>query len=281
MTYFVLIDNALVKEEEAKISINQRSSMFGDGIFETCRIFNGTIYNFEAHLTRIKAGLKALKFSKPLDDLEAQAYALIEKNQITDGMLRISISRGIGSLGYLPTYESDCLTVIQTSQVRKSPIGEINIGIGETRKPSGNAVPVSCKTMQALPFTLNKIEAQEQGLFDCVMLSQHGYVSETSAANIFWVKGGVIYTPSEKCDILLGTIRRKILDNFEVIEVEKGIEALQKADEVFLTNVGGLVLAVDGLVVGGDSVTFGNERALKMLEWVMQDVEKSCFTLTS
>jgi len=270
---FVLINNKLIEEKEAKISINQRACLFGDGIFETCRIFNGIIYNFEAHQARIKAGLKALKFSASIADLEKKSYQLIKKNQIKNGILRIAISRGIGSAGYLPTYESNSLIIIQTSQVRKITTKKIIIGIGSTKKPPQNSLPISCKTMQALPYTLNKIEAQEKGLFDCIMLSQKNFISETSAANIFWVKNGVIYTASKDCDLLLGTIRDKVLKNFKVKEVKAKVSDLQKADEIFLTNVACLALPVDELIIDKKTIKLKKEISLKILKWLENDAK--------
>lgn len=276
MRKFVLINNKLTQPKDAKISIDQRAFLFGDGIFETCRISDGVIYNFKAHRARIKAGLLALKFpakfSSKIDDLEKQSYRLIKKNQIKNGILRISISRGIGSLGYLPTYKSDSLIIIQTSQVRKPPTEKIRVGIGSNRKPASNSLPISCKTMQALSCTLNKIESQERGLFDCIMLSQGGFVSEVSAANIFWVKDEQIYTPCEKCDMLLGTIRGKILSNFDVKQVEVMVHELKKADEIFLTNVSGLALPVKELIIDDQVFDLKNNVTAKVLEWLKKDI---------
>jgi branched-chain amino acid aminotransferase len=275
MKKFVLINNKLIAHKEAKISINQRACLFGDGLFETCRIANGKIYNFTAHLNRINAGLKALKFSCDITNLEKQSYRLIEKNQIKNGILKIAISRGIGSQGYLPTYESHCLTVIQTSQARKITAKKISLGIGSNKKPPQNSLPISCKTMQALPYILNKIEAQERDLFDCVMLSQKDFISETSSANIFWVKDKQIYTASDKCDILLGTIREKIISNkkFGVKKVEETIAALQKADEIFLTNSTQLVLAVDEIIIGKKVLKLEKVISKKLLEWLKSDIK--------
>lgn len=277
MQKFILINRKLLEEKQAAISVNQRACLFGDGIFETCRISNGKIYNFVEHKNRIKSGLSALKFSTDLSNLEPtlerDANLLIKKNQIKNGILRISISRGVGSLGYLPTNKSKPLIIIQTSGNRKVKSKRITLDIGATRKPSANSLPISCKTMQALPYTLNKIEAKEKGVFDCIMLSSEGFISETSSANIFWVKNGVIYTADENCDILLGTIRKKILENFEVKQVKVKIADLLQVDEIFLTNVSCLTLPVDELKIGKKSATFKKETSLEVLKWLKNDVK--------
>ena len=245
MTKFALINKKLTPIKEAKISINERGFLFGDGIFETCRVDHGRIYNFAAHIQRIKLGLEALKFDADIADLEKQCYRLITKNQIRHAILRISISRGIGSKGYAPTYDSKALIVIQTKNKTPLKKQKITLALASKPKPPSNALPIHCKTAQSLPYILNKMEAQEKGVFDCVMLTQQGYVSETSAANIFWVKDGQLFTPSSTCDVVLGTIRQKIIDHFEVTQINATIDALQKADEVFLTNVSHLVLNVN------------------------------------
>ena len=119
MKKYIFKNQQLIDETQAEVSINERGFLFGDGIFETCKIFNGKIYNFKSHLARIVAGLKALKFNDDISDLEKKSLKLIAKNQVKEGILRISISRGIGSKGYLPDLETKALTIIQTYEKRQ------------------------------------------------------------------------------------------------------------------------------------------------------------------
>lgn len=275
MTNFILINNKFIKERNAQISINERGFLFGDGIFETCRIANGKIYNFKAHEARIRDGFKCLKFSADISNLQKNCDQLIKKNKITDGILRISISRGIGSAGYLPTYESQPLIVIKTSQPRKITKEKITLGISKIKKIPKNSLPTSCKTMQGLPYALVKIEAQENKFFDNIILSQKNFISETSSANIFWIKNGKIYTPDKSCDALNGTIRQRLLkiSPIKINEVKAKISTLENADEIFLSNTGFLILPVDELTLikKGKKITkklqknFGKEF-LKLLE---------------
>ncbi len=250
MEKFVFKNNQLVSEEKAQISINERGFLFGDGIFETCKICDGKILAYKSHEARIKKGLKVLKFSAEISDLEKKSYQLIEKNSVKNGILRISISRGIGSVGYSPTYDSPPLIIIQTLPERELP-KKISLGISKIKKPSRNSLSLHCKTMQGLNSTLVKIEAKEKNLFDCVMLSQKNFISETSSTNIFWVKSEKIFTPAKSCDILLGTVREHLLKNspIKIFEVEAKISALKNADEIFLTNSSLLILPIDELVL--------------------------------
>ena len=109
---------------EANISLDQRGFLYGDGLFESCKIYNGKIYNFNEHLSRLNKGLKALKINFPTTNLEKQCLHLINKNQIAEGILRISISRGQGSLGYLPLDEIEPLLIIETKD--KGPLAPPN-----------------------------------------------------------------------------------------------------------------------------------------------------------
>lgn len=248
---FIFKNHRLVEEKQAQVSIHERGFLFGDGIFETLKIFDGKIYDYKSHEDRIEAGLKALKFTAKIDDLEKKSHQLIAKNKIKNGILKISISRGIGSAGYLPTYESDPLIIIQTLSERKLP-EKISLGISSQKTPQN---PLG-KTMNALPYILTKIDAQEKNLFDCLMISQKNFIAETSSANIFWVKNGKIFTPSKACGILLGTVRKKILkiSPIKIKEVEAKISHLENADEIFLTNSSFLVLPVDELVFSKNKI---------------------------
>ncbi|MBP7709896.1 MAG: aminotransferase class IV [Rickettsiales bacterium] len=268
MQKLILKNHQLVAEKQAQFSIDERGFLFGDGIFETCKIFNGKIYDYKAHEDRIEAGLKALKFSAEIKNLEKEALQLIAKNKIENGILKILISRGIGSAGYLPTYESKALIVAQTFAARELP-KKITLGISKITAPKAFA-----KTTNSLPYILTKIEATEKKLFDCVMLSDKKFIAETSSANIFWVKNGKVFTASKSCGALLGTVRKKLLkiSPVKIFETEATAAALKKADEIFLTNSSFLVLPVDEFLGRKLQKNFGNEFK-KLLQ---QDVEKEC-----
>lgn len=242
---YIFKNQKLITEKQAQISIRERGFLFGDGIFETLKIIDGKIFDFKAHEARIKAALKVLKFSADISDLEKKSLQLIKKNKIKNGILRISISRGIGSRGYLPTYESDALIIIETFLDRKIP-KKIRLGISKNITPK-----LPFKSMNALPYILTKIAAEEKKCFDLVMVSDKKFIAETSSANIFWVKNNVIYTPHENCGIVLGTIRSKLLkiSSLKIKKVKAKISALKNADEIFLTNSAFLILPVDELEI--------------------------------
>lgn len=269
MTQFIYKNRQLIDEKQAQVSINERAFLFGDGVFETCKIFNGKIYDYKSHKARLEDGLKNLKIIAETSDLEERSLKLIAKNNIKNGTLRISISRGIGSQGYLPTNKSKPLIIIWAKSNKKPP-KNISLGLSTQTTPLRNLG----KTNNALPYILTKIEAQEQGIFDCLMLSNTGKIAESSSANIFWVKNGKIFTADETCGILLGTIRQKLIEisPFQIYETKATLETLEQADEIFLTNSTFLALSINEFMGKKLPNNFGKEF-LKLLE---DDVKQSC-----
>ena len=247
---FVIINNQIIKEDQAFISVGERGFRFGDGAFETCRIVDGIIYNSEAHFARLKSGLEAIKIKIELHDLKNNCQKLIEKNSLKNGLIRIYISRGIGSLGYLPLADIKPLTVIETLEIPKLKASSLKLCLSEITKISIKSLPINYKLAQGLNSILARIEAARQGYFDAVLLNEAGEICEASSANIFWIKNDILYTASEECGILLGTARQKIIDlsPIKIVKVRAKIDELLNADEVFLTNASLGVMAVDQFI---------------------------------
>jgi branched-chain amino acid aminotransferase len=268
MEKFIFKNHQLISEKQAQISIHERGFLFGDGVFESCKIFNSKIYDFASHLDRIKLALKTLKFEAKVDDLEKKSLQLIKKNKIKNGILRISISRGIGSIGYLPDGKLKSLIIIETLSERRLP-ENISLGVSKISAPK-----IPFKSMNSIPYILNKIAAKEGGFFDLVMFSENGFIAETSSANIFWVKNNKIHTSDESCSIVLGCIRKKLLKNpqLKIKETKAKISALENADEIFLTNSSFLIVSADQFLGRKLKTTVGDEVAKLLAE----DLKKSC-----
>lgn len=275
MTNYIYINQNLLPEEKALVSVKQRAFRYGDGIFETCKIIDGIIYDYQAHESRIKNGLKTLQISANINSLKKQSYQLIKKNKIDNGILRISISRGEGSMGYLPNPKIESLLVIETIAEKKVKSEKIKIGISKIKTLKRERNLQKSKTMQALNYVLAKIAAHESGHFDDVMLNQENYISECSSSNIFWIKNKKLYTSSIDCDALLGTIRQKIINKFPLKTslVKAKISALKNADEVFLTNSNLLVLSVDELFVEDQTIKYKKEITKTVLEFIQNDIK--------
>lgn len=245
---FAYVKGRFVPAEEASLSIQERGFRFGDGIFETIRMAHGIPYQWEQHLARINQGLTALRISFDTQRLKDILQELIKKNNLKEGFIRLSISRGIGSQGYLPT-ATEATLVMETSSLSPPPAISVALWQSRYRKPAPEALPVACKLMQGVNSTLARMEAADHGCFEALQLGQGGQICEGSSSNIFWIKNGGLYTPSLESGILNGTIRQAVL-RLSPYPIEEGIfplEILQEAEEVFLTNVSWLVLPVSGL----------------------------------
>ncbi len=272
MSGYISINGKILPAKKALISVQDRGFRFGDGVFETCLIRDGKIYNWEAHKARLEAGLKVIKIiptfyntlnrhpdesRDPFSNTESiptfvgmTAKTLIKKNKIKDGYLRIAVSRGVGSVGYLPVQNIQPTIVIETLPLNPKPKSPIKLCISKIQKPSLKSLPINYKLSQGLNSTLAKLEAVENKCFDALILNDKKQICETSSANIFWIKDDILYTPHQDCGILLGTIREKILQlsPIKIKLVKAKINDLLNADEVFITNISIGVLGIDEIV---------------------------------
>jgi len=197
-----------------------------------------------------------LKLNAEIQNIESKCYNLIKKNNLQDGIIRISISRGIGSKGYLPTNETPNLIIIQTKELPNPP-QNANLIICDINPP-----PFKFKSANSLNYVLAKIFADENNCLDSIMIDEKGYICETSSANIFWIKNQIIYTPSDKLNLVQGTIRETLL-NIKDLKIKCGkfkISELKNADEVFITNSTLLVFPID-------KIAFRNNKETKQIKY--------------
>ena len=232
--------------DNATIPINDRGFRFGDGIFETIAVYSGVPYQLDWHLYRLKAGLTAIKIVDAglrHDDV----LEVIKRNNITDGFVRIMISRGEGGMGYLPKPDSKPTFVIEAFP-RTEPMQEsATLFYSSYLKPTLQSLPTNFKLAQGLNSTLARIEAKEKGCFEALQMSSNGYLCEASSANIFWVKEGRIFTPALSTGCLMGSTRAALLRLAKIEEVDDLVATLKTADEVFLTNTNWQILPVTEL----------------------------------
>lgn len=247
---FVIINNQIIKEDQAFISIKERGFRFGDGVFETCRVIDEIIYNWEAHLERLNYGLEAIRIKVELEELEENCKKLIEKNSLIYGLIRIYVSRGIGSLGYYPTNKSKPLIVIETLEAPELRYENLKLSLSSYTRPSIKSLPINYKLAQGLNSTLARMEAVDNDCFDAIMLNDSDEICETSSANIFWIKNDILYTPHESCGALLGTLRQKIifLSPIKFVKIKAKMDEILNADEVFLTNASLGIIGVDQIL---------------------------------
>ncbi len=221
-----------------KISILDRGFKFGDGIFETISFYNDKIFLLDDHLLRLANALSTLKINYDCSVLPDILEKLITKNNIKDGTLRITITRGSESLGYMPKIGSVPNIAIE---IRRSSLIDLTpkrLVISSYIKPAAHHYPTQLKTCQGLNSTLAIIEAREKGYDEALLLSENKNISEASSANIFFINNNLLITPSLNNNLLAGVIRNYIINNtkLECQESNISLSDIIKFDYAFMTN---------------------------------------------
>ncbi len=268
---FIYINGNFYEEVDAKISVKDRGFRFGDGVFETISFHNGKLYRWDLHKKRLDGGLEAIKLDFNTERLESDILKTIQKNGLTSGSARLTITRGEGSRGYLPTYQKISNVVIEAMERPEMNRVDGNLCVSKYRKIPNECLPVNYKLSQGLNSTLAKIEAREKNFFEALLLNIDDEIAECASANIFWTRGKKIYTPSLEAGALDGVMRSvvKELSPYKVVEGRFKLKDLRKADEIFITNVTVRVLpvsAVEGL--------WNNKRGHKIAHELLSLVEK-------
>lgn len=252
---WVYLNNQFVEDHQAHISVFDRGFLFGDGIFETLRVHNTYPLFLDRHLQRLRQSCESIRLSLPAPEppWEALLRELVDRNHLEHTMIRITITRGVGSLGPDPSECSNPTIVIFSRplpQLTKDQRDQgVSLTILTTRRQPSCALPSHVKSLNYLNNILAKQEANEAHTFDGLLLNTDGHLTECTTSNMFFVKDERLHTPSLQCGILPGITRGIVLELAREggIDVQEGTyqpEALLDADECFLTNTGFGVLPV-------------------------------------
>lgn len=265
---YVMLNSRLLPSREALVSVQDRGFRYGDGAFETIAVRGGVPCWFVWHMQRLRSGLDVIKINVSLGTLQADCRTLLHKNNVSDGLLRIQITRGAGGRGYLPEPHAKPTIIIETMPLPPYPPSPVKLWQSSVVK-----IPMRYKLCQGINSTLARMEAAENGCFDALMQNDKGHICETSAANIFWLNRGRLYTPALSCGILEGATRAAMLrlKPYPVEEVETTIDTLKKADSVFITNVVWGALAVGSLLPRGANWEKSNLLAEQMRHLIDKD----------
>jgi branched-subunit amino acid aminotransferase/4-amino-4-deoxychorismate lyase len=228
------LNHRLLPRHDALISVEDRGFRFGDGVFETLRVMGGVPIDWEAHCQRLAEGLAAIQITYDITPLQSYARQLLHANKVKEGVLRIAITRGVGSKGYLPIAGSPPTLVIETLPLPEIP-ESITLWQSRYTKISPRALPVAYKLMQGMNSILARMEAEAEGCTEALLCNEAGYLAEGSASNLFWVKHGVLYTPEDSTGLLQGIMRAILLEKGATTGLYTP-ETLQDAEEVFMTN---------------------------------------------
>jgi len=254
------LNGKLVPQEEATVSVFDHGLLYGDGVFEGIRVYEGNVFRLREHIERLFESAKTIRLEIPMtvEELEQATLDTIAANQKRDAYIRLVVSRGEGDLGIDPASCGRPTLIIIVAQITLYPAEFYENGISLITA-STRRIPMQCldpriKSLNYLNNILAKIEAKEGGVPEAVMLNDRGRVAECTADNIFIFKNGDLFTPRLTEGALPGVTRGAVLEMAEqsgctTHETAMGLHDLYNADECFLTGTGAEivpVISIDG-----------------------------------
>ncbi|HUO10343.1 MAG TPA: branched-chain-amino-acid transaminase [Phycisphaerae bacterium] len=251
----VWLNGKLVPKGEAKISVYDHGMLYGDGVFEGIRQYNGRVFEKQAHLKRLFESAQAIRLKIPftMEQLSAALEETLAANKLRDCYIRLVVTRGIGYLGISPKNCETPSVFIIADSIQMYPAEMYQNGMSiitaSTIRNHPNSLSPKIKSLNYLNNILAKWEAIDAGVPEAVMLNHLGYVCECTGDNIFIVKDGVLVTPSEESGVLMGITRQAVMGiaraaGISVVEKNLTRFDLYVADECFLTGTGAEVIAV-------------------------------------
>jgi len=252
----VWFGTGIVPVEDARISVFDHALLYGDGIFEGIRIYNGKIFKEEEHIRRLYESAKAIRLEIPmtLEEVGMAMRETMEANGITgDGYIRLLVTRGVGSLGISVTHTACPTVIVICDKIALYPAEVYKRGlhciISSFARNSNNSTSPRVKSLNYLNNVLAKMEARDAGADEAIMLTSMGYLAECTGDNIFLVRDGEIFTPPTSEGILEGVTRNLVMELAE----KRGIPVFEKSmirhdlyvcDECFATGTAAEVVPI-------------------------------------
>jgi branched-chain amino acid aminotransferase len=242
----IYIDGQFYDKENAKISVFDHGLLYGDGVFEGIRFYNGRVFRLEEHIDRLFDSARAIALNIGMDKSAVIEATLetIRQNNLQDGYIRLVVTRGVGDLGLNPMLCPKASIFVIASKITLYSADKYENGLDvvtcATRRIPHGALSPMVKSLNYLNNVMAKIEAQNAGAGEGLMLNEQGFVSECTGDNIFIIKNGVITTPPISSGALAGVTRSVVFD----LAAEFGIPIHEPmmtrydiftADECFLT----------------------------------------------
>ena len=260
----VFIDGQFYDEANAKISVFDHGLLYGDGIFEGIRAYNGRVFKLKEHIDRLFCSAKAILLTIPMSHAEV-SKAVVEtcrENNLRDGYVRLVVTRGVGTLGLNPNKCKLASVIVIAGTIQLYPEEMYQNGMAIVTVPTvrnlHSAVNPAIKSLNYLNNILAKIEANNAGVEEAIMLNSEGYVAECTGDNIFILKDGKMFTPPLSAGALYGITRAAVVDlarqlGIEVTEPNLTRYDIFNADECFLTGTAAEIIPVtkvDGRTIG-------------------------------
>ncbi|MBI1841677.1 MAG: aminotransferase class IV, partial [Verrucomicrobia bacterium] len=214
MASHVFFNGRIVPEAEARVSVLDRGFLYGDGLFETMRVAHGRVFSWPAHVLRFERGLEILRMRCPFsaDSLHASALELIRCCDVSRGLARLSVSRGVGIRGYSARGADHPTVVISVFPSEAGPRAEPlrwRVHVSRQRLLSGQDVSRS-KTSSKLVQILARMEAEDAGADEALLLNERGELVEAAGANFFWISDGRVHAPPSDAGALPGVAARTL-----------------------------------------------------------------------
>lgn len=286
---WIYLDGQYVKKEDAVVSVYDHGFLYGDGVFEGIRMYDGNVFRLEEHVDRLYDSAKAIMLDIEVSKEEMCDIIVdtLKKNQLENAYIRVVISRGVGNLGLDPFSCKRPQLIVIAEQLALFPKELYESGIEivsvASRRNRADVLSPKVKSLNYLNNILVKIEANLAGVSEALMMNDQGYVAEGSADNIFIVKKGKILTPPGYVGALEGITRNAIIElaeksGFDIKEDVFTRHDVYTADEVFLTGTAAEVIAVvkvDGRIIGdGKPGSYTKQLLQEFRNTVTQDGRK-------
>lgn len=251
----IYMNDGLVDQSEAKVSVFDHGLLYGDGIFEGIRLYNGCVFKLDEHLERLEYSAKAIMLNLPWSrqQLADAVCETCRANNLKNGYIRLVVTRGVGSLGLsIKNCDHPQLIIIaDTIQLYPQEFYENGLKIitVPTRRCNPAALPPTVKSLNYLNNILAKIEAQHLGYHEAIMLNDQGYVAECTGDNIFIVHKGELITPAASAGALKGITRDAALSIAEELGIPWREANMTRydiwiAEELFLTGTAAEIVPI-------------------------------------
>jgi branched-chain amino acid aminotransferase len=264
----IYINGKLFDKQDAKVSVYDHGFLYGDGVFEGIRVYEGKVFKLREHVDRLYDSARHIALEIPMsrEDMADAVVSTVKANDKRNGYIRLVVSRGAGTLGLDPRKTSDPQIIIIVDDIALYPPELYENGLeiitAATIRNHPNATNPRIKSLNYLNNILAKIEGIRAGCVEALMLNHKGEVSECTGDNIFIVKRGILQTPPRDAGILEGITRNAVMDlaraaNILVQECSLTRHDVFAADECFLTGTAAEVIPVvkcDGRPIGSGKV---------------------------
>lgn len=281
----IYIDGRFYDEKNAKISVLDHGLLYGDGVFEGIRLYDGCLFRLDDHLERLYSSAKYIMLKIPLNlaKLKEAVVQTVRRNKLTDGYIRLVITRGKGTLGLAPWLCPKASVIIIADKIKLYPeecyTKGLDLVTAPTRQNAVESLSPRVKSLNYLNNILAKIEAHNAGCLEALMLDAQGYVSECTGDNIFIIKKGRLVTTPIYIGILRGITRDVIIEiaremDHEVLESTFTRFDIMDADECFLTGTAAEAIPVVSL----DKRKIGNGKPGKITKKLITEFRKRTAT---